>query len=121
MPLNGRTVLLVEDEAMLALDIEMALCDAGADVVGPVVRLRDGLALSDDHLGNVDAAILDVDLRGEDVFPLADKLRRLNVPFLFHTGHGERVELMRRYGEIPVCQKPVRIESLVSELEHLVN
>ncbi|MEQ9643713.1 MAG: response regulator [Alphaproteobacteria bacterium] len=117
-PLDGCTILLVEDEAMLALDIEHTLRAVGAAVVGPVMRLRDGLALNMDGL-HVAAAILDVDLRGEDVFPLADRLRELGIPFLFHTGHAERDELRARYGDVPVCMKPVAPGTLIKKVQRI--
>ena len=110
--LAGQRVLLVEDELMLALEIQLALEDEGARVVGPVDDLREGLALLDRE-AVFDAAILDIDLHGEDVFPLAERLRARDVPFLFHTGHGDRAALDRHFGTVPVCIKPVLSETLV--------
>lgn len=117
--LAGRRILLVEDEAMIALDIELALLDEGADVVGPVGELQRGLAALDSERV-IDAAILDVDLHGEDVYPIAERLKARNVPFLFHTGHASREELTRRFGPVPVCTKPMLAEALVDAIGDLL-
>ena len=120
LPLAGRTVLLVEDEALLALDLELALRDAGADVIGPAMRLRDGLALVGEDT-EIDVAVLDVDLAGEEVFPLADRLAARGIPFLFHTGHADRVELRGRFREVPLCRKPMQPAALIDQLEALLD
>lgn len=117
--LAGRRVLLVEDELMLALDVQLALEDAGAHVLGPIDDLADGLALLERESG-IDAAILDIDLHGEDVFPLAERLRARGVPFLFHTGHGERAALTRHFERVTVCTKPVLTEALVRAVRDLL-
>ena len=117
--LAGRRVLLVEDELLLALDLQMALEDEGAAVVGPVDDLDEGLDLLDRE-AIFDAAILDIDLHGKDVFPLAERLRRRDVPFVFHTGHGERAALARHFDDAPVCIKPVLNETLLAILKGLL-
>ena len=117
--LAGRRILLVEDELLLALDVQMALEGEGAEVIGPIDDLEEGLALLDRE-PILDAAILDVDLHGEDVFPLAERLRGRNVPFLFHTGHGEREALTKHFDGVPVCIKPVLSERLVDAVEALL-
>jgi DNA-binding response OmpR family regulator len=106
--LDGRRILIVEDEAMLALDLSFAMQDLGAVVVGPVSRLRPALDLA--GRDPPDAAVLDVDLAGEAVFPLADRLLAEGVPILFHTGHHDPHELARRYAGARVCPKPTDAE-----------
>ena len=117
--LAGRRVLLVEDELMLALDVEIALTEEGAEVIGPIDDLAVGLALLDRE-PVLDAAVLDIDLHGEDVFPLAERLRARGVPFLFHTGHGDRTALARHFAGVPVCTKPVLSERLVDAVKGLL-
>ena len=117
--LAGRRILLVEDELMLALEVQMTLEDEGALVIGPVDDLARGLALLDREAA-FDAAILDIDLHGEDVFPLAERLHARGVPFLFHTGHGDREDLSRRFRDVPVCIKPVLSERIVEVLGSLL-
>ena len=113
MPLAGIRVLLVEDEVLIAMDIEAELQDRGATVWGPVTRLSDGIPVASDASTRFDAAILDVNLRGEDVFPIAEALSGRGIPFLFHTGHGETIELQARFAGAPVCNKPIQTEQLV--------
>ena len=97
--LLGLEILIVEDEVMLAHDLAFAMEDAGAEVIGPAYTLdqaRGALEGTDFH---ADAAILDVDLGGRDVFPVARTLVEMGIPFLFHTGHGDRVHLMSMFPE----------------------
>ena len=117
MPLDGRVVLVVEDEALIAMQLEFALLDAGATVIGPVAHLDEAHeALAERE---VDLALLDVDLAGVDVFPVADRLRERAVPFAFHTGHAERRVLAQRYGDAPVCRKPTDVDEVVGVLASL--
>ncbi len=86
--LLGRRVLVVEDDMIIAMMVEDMLRDLGCAVVGPANGLGEGLALARDE-GAIDAALLDVNLGGETVFPLADSLRARGVPLIFSTGYGE--------------------------------
>jgi len=118
--LKGRRVLLVEDELIVATDIEHCLEEAGALMVGPAWRLGEALELVSDLREQMDAAILDVDLHGQDVFPVADVLKARGIPFLFHTGHGTRAGLDKRYPGAVVCPKPVFSDHLVAAVAGLI-
>ena len=121
--LAGRRVLLVEDEVIVALELSLELEDQGAEVVGPAHSLPDAAAVVEAGLagaGGIDAAILDVDLQGEEVYPVAERLMRAGVPFLFHTGHGDRAELRERFDGAPVCTKPTLSEELVAKLATII-
>ncbi|MEM8827546.1 MAG: response regulator [Pseudomonadota bacterium] len=118
--LDGRTVLLVEDELLIAMDIEAELVDRGVKVCGPVTRVSEGIPIVENDCEDVDAAILDVNLRGEDVYPIAERLAARGVPFLFHTGHGDAQKLQARFGRIPVCAKPVQTSELIDEVARLI-
>lgn len=112
--LDGLRVLVVEDEMLIAMDLENALEEAGANVVGLAATLDRALILAERELP--DAAVLDVDLKGQDVFPVADALLARGVPFLFHTGHATRESLQVRYPGVPVLIKPTVVGTLVSTL-----
>jgi CheY-like chemotaxis protein len=103
--LHGASVLVAEDEALIALEIVEALEQAGATVIGPVASVTDACSAAESC--TFDAAVLDVDLRGEDVFPAADILSARQIPFLFHTGSRDAVSRARRYRTAPICDKPV--------------
>ncbi|TNC67572.1 response regulator [Rubellimicrobium roseum] len=106
-PLNGRRVLVVEDEYVLADDLRAELEARGAKVIGPVATLLDGLNIV--QQGPVpDLAILDINLQGEMVYPLADVLRELGVPFLFATGYDAQA-IPVRYADVPRAEKPVEL------------
>ena len=110
-------ILLVEDEPLLAWDLEVALLAAGATVVGPANTLEIGCALARQR--GLAAAILDVRLGREEVGPLAAQLSEIGVPFLFHTGHGNRHELAQRWAA-PVVNKPTNPDVIIRNVASLV-
>ena len=85
--LAGKRVLVVEDEMLIALQLEDMLADAGCIVVGPFARVADALAVAKAEI--VDLALLDVNIAGEKSFPVAHVLEKRGVPFLFVTGYGQ--------------------------------
>ncbi|MBA1377190.1 response regulator [Pseudomonas brassicacearum] len=99
----GIRVLLVEDEGTVAMLIEEMLEDLGCTVVASVPRLA--LAREKAGTAQVDLAILDVNLAGERVFPVAEILRGRGVPFLFSTGYGAS-GLPEEFAQSPVLHKP---------------
>lgn len=102
--LNGRRVLVVEDESLVAMLLETILEDMGCAPVGPAATVEDGMALATDG-EPLDAALLDVNVAGRQVFPVADALKAAGVPFVFSTGYGEGglPDLWRGH---PTIQKP---------------
>lgn len=106
--LRGRSILVVEDECVIALDLAASLQDEGAVVLGPVGSVQDAYRCMRDA-PRIDAAVLDVRLSGDElVFPIADALRELAVPFVFATGC-ERDAFPERYRETPAFEKPVSV------------
>src|SRR5262247_3630534 len=85
--LEGLRVLVVEDEMMVSMLIEDMLSDLGCTVVGPASRLDEAMELA--RQGGLDCAVLDVNLGGQPIFPLADLLRQQGAPFAFATGYGD--------------------------------
>jgi CheY-like chemotaxis protein len=96
---------------MAASMLEMVLGEAGCVVVGPAPSVPEAFALVEG--GPVDAAVLDVNLGGEPVYPLADALVARRVPFIFVTGYGVPGINGVRYVGVPVVQKPYDDEALV--------
>ena len=105
MPLHGLRVLVVEDDWFLATTMEGLLRAAHATVVGPVPSVEAGLDLLA-HGPHLDAALLDVNLGGEMVYPLADRLVAEGVPVVFATAYSAGV-LPRRFTALPHLEKPV--------------
>ncbi|MDO9607311.1 MAG: response regulator [Brevundimonas sp.] len=87
-PLNGRRVLVVEDESLVAMLLETILEDMECILVGPASNIDDGEAMARDTV-DLDAALLDVNVAGRQVFPVAEALKARGVPFVFSTGYGE--------------------------------
>ena len=84
--LQGRRILVAEDEYLIAFDVRDALVRAGAEVLGPVPSVEDAAALLDRE-ETIDAAVLDVNLRGDMIFAVADVLQERGVPVVFATGY----------------------------------
>jgi len=112
--LAGRRILVVEDEMMIAMLVEDMLLELGCSVVGPVHALAEALELARSEPG-LDAALLDVNLAGQSVFPVADALREKGVPAVFSTGYGDAGLRDIDRGS-PVLQKPFRAGDLARAL-----
>jgi DNA-binding response OmpR family regulator len=95
--------LIVEDEGMIAMLVEDALEDMGLDVVGRAATVAQAMDLVDKV--NLEGAVLDVNLAGEKVYPVASALARRNVPFIFLTGQDE-LDSGDEYGAKAIVQKP---------------
>ncbi|TMJ87114.1 MAG: response regulator [Alphaproteobacteria bacterium] len=111
--LTGQHVLIVEDEYFLAQDLVDFFQDLGVQVLGPAASVSEALKLLES--AEVQGAILDVNLRGERVYPVADALRQRHVPFVFASGYGGELE-PRAYADVPRCIKPVDFGVLVQTL-----
>lgn len=86
--LEGRRILVVEDESLVAMLLETILEDMGCTPVGPISNVDEALSVLADTT-DLDAALLDVNVAGQQVFPVADALKARGVPFVFSTGYGE--------------------------------
>jgi len=107
--ITGNRIMVVEDEALVAMAARDMMIDLGFSVIGPFGKMSEAIAALKN--GNIDAAILDVNLGGELVYPLADILTTGGVPFIFATGYGPE-SIDRRYASIPVLQKPIERRAL---------
>lgn len=107
--LRDARVLVVEDEMLVALLLEDRLVALGCDVVGPAATIGEGLDLL--RSKPVDAAVLDVNINGEKVFPVADALAERGIPFLFATAYGAAGVADRHNGRA-VLDKPYQERAL---------
>ncbi|MBS0332134.1 MAG: response regulator [Proteobacteria bacterium] len=114
--LKGLRVLVVEDEMMVSMLIEDMLGDLGCTVVGPASRLEEAVELVGS--AKIDCAVLDVNLGGQPIFPVADLLREKGAPFAFATGYGD-AGLRDVDRGTPVLQKPFREGDLARVLGEL--
>jgi CheY-like chemotaxis protein len=103
--ITGLKVLLVEDEALVAMLLEDMLADHGCEVAATASRIGQALALVADPNLQFDAAILDVNLGGDPIFPVAEALAARGAPFVFATGYGAG-GLPESWRDRPTLQKP---------------
>ena len=116
--LEGRRVLVIEDEYFIVDDISRALTKLGAEVVGPAPDLEHATAfLSSGE--RIDSAVLDINLHGELVYPVADALRARGVPFLFATGD-DQTAIPASYEDVPRWEKPFDHNALARVLPTLI-
>jgi CheY-like chemotaxis protein len=113
---DARRILVVEDEILIGMLLEDMLGDLGYEIAGTAARVEDALVLARES--QIDAAILDVNLNGQEVFPVAEILVGRSIPFVFATGYGERA-LPEAYQRRPTLQKPFEQETLARELARL--
>ncbi len=116
--LEGRRVLVVEDESLVAMLLETILEDMGAAPVGPASTVEEGVAAATGE-PDLDAALLDVNVAGKPVFPVAEALSARGVPFVFSTGYGEG-GLPDEWRGRPVLQKPFTEQAVRDALQSVL-
>ena len=113
--LEGLRILVVEDEVMVADETSEQLRKAGATVLGPATRLEQAEKIVGSG-ERIDIAVLDINLRGQMIYSLADELIARGVEIVFATGYDQFV-MPERFAGIPRCEKPIRWEDLLRLLQ----
>ena len=113
------TVLVVEDEFIIALDLSETVRDLGFALEGPFEGNEKAFEAIEGNLP--DAAILDVFTADGEVYPLADKLAAAGVPIIFHSGHVPPAEVKQRYPGAWACAKPCPPNRLIEVLQEAVS
>lgn len=114
---TGARVLIVEDEALIALMLEDVLAEFGCRIVGTAGSIAAALPLAQD--ADIDLALLDVNIRGVPVDPVIAVLQRRRIPFLLVTGYCP-AELTGDYAKYPILHKPLRPSHLVEAVRKLL-
>jgi DNA-binding LytR/AlgR family response regulator len=114
-PLRGRRLLVVEDEYLVATDLTQFLAALGAEVIGPAGSVETALDLLGRVGDGLNGAVLDVNLGGQFVFPVAETLAIRGIPFVFTTGYSEHA-ISGQFAGVPRCEKPVDGARLVQIL-----
>lgn len=113
--LDGKRILVVEDESLVAMLLETIIEDLDARAIGAFATVEEALAAVEAE-GPLDAALLDVNLAGREVFPVAEALKARGVPVVFSTGYGEG-GLSEAWRGSPVLQKPFTEQAVREALE----
>lgn len=109
----GKHLLIVESGDLVAAEVRLALEQAGVVIVGPASSVEIGLALFD--ITRVDAAILDIRIEGETVFPLAERLQGAGIPFVFAISHAD-TDIPAGYGGYRLSQSPAALSEIAAAL-----
>jgi CheY-like chemotaxis protein len=117
--LKGRRVLLVEDEFLIAMELENVLQQCGCEVLGPASSVQQALAVLAD--GRPEVALLDVNLRGQRATPVAAVLRERGVPFVLMTGYSELQLSEPELRAAPKLDKPVSSQALCRALARAID
>ncbi len=115
--LQGRKVMIVEDELLVAMLLEEALLEYGCEIVGPFSTVETALEAARDVVAHV--AVLDVNLRGQRVYPVAEMLESRGIPFLLMSGYG-RDGVPPEHANWVACSKPFLPGDLVRALTELL-
>jgi CheY-like chemotaxis protein len=115
---QGRSILVVEDEMLVQMNIEAVLRDHGCTCIAAAATVDQALAALNTQ--SFDAAVLDVNLGGKTSHPVADELGARAIPFVVSTGYGQ-LALDGTYKDQPVLMKPYRDEALLKALTQLLN
>ncbi len=107
---RNRRILIVEDAVLLALELEAGLTEAGAKVVGVAANIEEALRLAQTPF---DVAVLDANLNGVPVTPVAEALRRMSRPFIFATGYGDAAPAPEGF-DVPVVRKPYNVAQIAA-------
>ena len=113
-PLSGVRVLVVEDDSLLAIDLQDTLVDAGAVVVGVCQTLDAAMARA--NVGDFAVAVLDFSLGVDTASPLARRLVHRGVPFVLYTGKSRSEPTLAEWRDWPIVEKPAPSRVLVSAL-----
>lgn len=116
---KGRTILIVEDEPLVAFDLADLVEDHGGVVAGPVPTVEEGLTLADAR--QPAAAILDANLEDRDVTELALALIARGTPFVIYTGTGLPEALARLHPDLPVVMKPAQSRLVIEALDNRIS
>jgi CheY-like chemotaxis protein len=112
--LHGRSILIVEDDCITAMDLAETLSAAGAQIIGPAGTIRSAFELLRPD-ARVDIALLDIEVEGTFVFDVADELVKRDIPIVFTTGY-ERSEIPARFHAARHCEKPIGIAAIAQAL-----
>ncbi|MBX7542046.1 response regulator [Qipengyuania sphaerica] len=116
--LPGKRVLIVEDNPLLAYDLKDLLADVGVHSVGPAFDLASGLKLARE--GPLDAALLDINLGNEMVWPLAGELRQLGVPVIFISAECTLRDFPPEFKKLLCLEKPATNDLILESLAEAV-
>ncbi len=115
--LAGLRILIVEDSLLLAMELENSLSDAGGVIVGQAASVEEAMGLIG---SNVEAAVLDVDLNGTSVEPVARALLSLGIPFVFATGYGDN-DMAPQGFDAPIIRKPYDVTQVAAALADITS
>jgi CheY-like chemotaxis protein len=117
--LSGYRILVIEDEYFLAEDICTMLKELGADILGPVGDVGDAIGIV--NSGQIiDGAVVDINLRNESIYPVAERLVARSIPFVFTSGY-DKSAIQPRFKDIELFEKPINAPAMAQSLGRLID
>ncbi len=116
-PTKAQRILVVEDEYLIRMLLEDMLTDLGYEIAGAVGTIAEASDLA--AKAEFDVAILDVNVDGKEIYPVAEILAKRGLPFVFVSGYGEG-SLAEPFRDRPALQKPFQAEQLKTTLANLL-
>ncbi len=117
MLLAGKRILIVEDEPLIAIDLESAVRDQHGTVIGPARNISEAQRIAESEI--FDGAILDLRLKDDLALPVAECLRRRGIAFVIHSGQAD-ITIPRAWPDVPIIGKPALPEQVVAILAALL-
>ena len=114
-PLHGRSVLIVEDEPLIALELHNALCTAGASILA-ATNIKDAVDLISN--AQICAAIVDINLNGHDCSSVCAALAKRSIPFMFYTGY--TADPLSMWPHAPAVSKPAEHKTMIDTIVQLL-
>jgi CheY-like chemotaxis protein len=117
MAMKKARFLLIEDEALILLNVKSMLAELGWEVAGTAAKIDAAMRLAE--TGSFEAAIIDINLDGAMTYPVADILRKREIPFAFTTGYGPNA-IDDAYAQVPILHKPFSHDQLKAMVRKLL-
>jgi len=119
--MTAKTAFIIDDEIFIALDIEAIMLDLGFEVLGPAYNLTEGFELISGTSATPSIALMDINIGGELVWPLAEKMQSMGTKILFISANSAHPELLNEFSACGVIDKPASHENVKAAVEQLLS
>jgi len=119
--MTSKTAFVIDDEIFIALDVEAHISSLGYDVIGPAYTMKEGFQLIADNHSPPTIALMDINIGGELVWPLAKELKSLGTKIVFISANNQHAELKLSFADSPVIDKPASEENIAAAVASILS